>query len=336
MDCKFVHRVSRPHLNPSASVPPRPAWRRGFTLVELLVVVAIIALLISLLLPALGRAQRAAKTLNDAANISQIHKGFLSYANADSKGRLPTPGLISRLAVPGAGPGGGSAFVPGQGEEDITKNNSSGVYSSMIAASFVTPEVLLSPVEENPVVRVMANYNFQAYNPAATTPTFWDPAFLTNIQQVAGSGPSAVCNTSYAHLALIGDRKKLYWTNKAGSTRPVLGNRGTHLGAFSGDNYRLSYTLLFHDPRDTWEGNICYGDNHVNLEKSMIPDTVQFECGSINLKKDNIYTFSDFASGGCKGMLEGDTWLCIGIGMPAPNFYTCAPERLTNGMLPGP
>ena len=116
MDCMFAHRNSRPHPDPSASVPPRPAWRRGFTLVELLVVVAIIALLISLLLPALGRAQRAAKTLNDAANISQIHKGFLSHANSDPKGRLPTPGLVSRLPVPGAGPGGATATVPGQGE----------------------------------------------------------------------------------------------------------------------------------------------------------------------------------------------------------------------------
>jgi hypothetical protein len=35
-------------------------------------------------------------------------------------------------------------------------------------------------------------------------------------------------------------------------------------------------------------------------------------------------------------MLEGDTWLCIGIGQPAPSFYTCAPERLTNGALPAP
>ncbi len=336
MDCMHANRTSRPHPNPRSLVPPRPAWRRAFTLVELLVVVAIIALLISLLLPALGRAQRAAKTVNDAANITQVHKGFLSYANSDSKGRLPTPGLISRLPVQGAGPGGATATVPGQGEEDISKNNTASLYSSMIAANFVTPDVLYSPVEENPIVRQMTNYNFQAYNPAAPAPTFWDPGFYANIHLAPGAGASAVCHTSYAHLALIGDRKKLYWTNRAGSTRPVLGNRGTHRGAFSGDNYRLSYTLLFHDPRDTWEGNICFGDNHVNLEKSVIPDTVQFECGSINLRKDNIDTYEDFNSGGCKGMLEGDTWLCIGIGQPVPSFYTCAPERLTSGALPAP
>jgi prepilin-type N-terminal cleavage/methylation domain-containing protein len=334
MDCMPVNRHSTPHPMPSRTIPPRPAWHRGFTLVELLVVVAIIALLISLLLPSLGRAQRAAKTLNDAVNISQIHKGFLSYANADPRGRLPIPGLVSRLPTMGAGPGGAMAIVPGQGEEDITKNNSANLYSSMIAANVVTPEILFSPVETNPIVRQMANYNFRSFDPAGTTPTFWDPAFLTNIHQVAGASAAAVCHTSYAHLALIGDRKKLYWTNKAGATRPVLGNRGPHAGAISGDNYRLSYTLLFHDPNDTWEGNVCYGDNHVNLEKSVIPDTVQFECGFLNLKKDNIYTFTDFSTDGCKGVLEGDTWLCIAIGQPGPAAYTCAPERLTTGALP--
>jgi len=72
----------------------------------------------------------------------------------------------------------------------------------------------------------------------------------------------------------------------------------------------------------------------VNLERSIIPDTVQYECGSITLKKDNIYTFSDFASGGCKGIQEGDTWMCIGIGSPTNTSYTQAPERLTDGTTP--
>jgi prepilin-type N-terminal cleavage/methylation domain-containing protein len=312
--------------------------KSGFTLVELLVVVAIIALLIGLLLPALSKAQRAAKTLNDAANITQVHKGFLTYANGDPRGQLPLPGLIRRASVPGAGAGGAAAFVPGQGEEQQNQNNSANLYSSMIAKQYITPDILFSPVEENPVVKQMTNYNYQAYNPAGTGDAFgpfhWDAGFKANIHLANDGSANSVSHTSYAHLALIGDRKKFYWSNKANSTRPVLGNRGTHNGAFSGDNYRLSYTLLFHDPRDTWEGNVCYGDNHTTLEKSMIPDTVQFECGSINLKKDNIYTFQDFSTGGCKGVTEGDTWMCIGIGNPTATTYTAAPEKLTNGANP--
>ncbi len=311
---------------------------RGFTLVELLVVVAIIALLIGLLLPALGRAQRAAKSLNDSANISQVHKGFLTYANSDPRGRLPLPGLIRRAAVPGAGPGGSAIFVPGQGEEQQNQNNTANLYSSMIAKNFITTDILISPVEENPVVRLKNDYNFNSYNPAGPGDSFgpfqWDATFRANINAIPDGGTTNVSHTSYAHLALIGDRKKFTWNNKANSTRPIMGNRGTHNGAVTGNNYAKSYTLLFHEPKDTWEGNICYGDNHVNLERSVIPDTVQYECGSITLKKDNIYTFSDFASGGCKGIQENDTWMCIGIGSPTNTSYQQAAERLTDGTNP--
>ncbi|MEO1584163.1 MAG: prepilin-type N-terminal cleavage/methylation domain-containing protein [Planctomycetota bacterium] len=62
--------------------------RRGFTLIELLVVIAIIALLIGILLPALGRARDSAKTALCLANQRQIVLALTTYAG-DFNGKYP-------------------------------------------------------------------------------------------------------------------------------------------------------------------------------------------------------------------------------------------------------
>ncbi|CAN5670911.1 hypothetical protein BH09PLA1_BH09PLA1_26200 [soil metagenome] len=58
----------------------RPHIRRGFSLVELLVVVGIIAVLIGLLLPALSRAQAAAKRVQCLSNLRQMATAAVTYA----------------------------------------------------------------------------------------------------------------------------------------------------------------------------------------------------------------------------------------------------------------
>jgi prepilin-type N-terminal cleavage/methylation domain-containing protein len=62
--------------------------RKGFTLIELLVVMVIIALLVGLLLPALGRAREEARKTQCRSNLRQIGLGMMMYAN-DNGSRLP-------------------------------------------------------------------------------------------------------------------------------------------------------------------------------------------------------------------------------------------------------
>lgn len=78
--------------------------RLGFTLVELLVVIGIIALLISILLPSLNRARESAKAVQCMSNLRQIGLAFHSYT-AESKGRFPqyNIGVFDGSVPPGPG-----------------------------------------------------------------------------------------------------------------------------------------------------------------------------------------------------------------------------------------
>ncbi|MEL6798124.1 MAG: prepilin-type N-terminal cleavage/methylation domain-containing protein [Planctomycetota bacterium] len=61
---------------------------KGFTLIELLVVIAIIALLIGILLPALGRARDQARTVLSLSNVRQLTVALTTYA-VDFNGKFP-------------------------------------------------------------------------------------------------------------------------------------------------------------------------------------------------------------------------------------------------------
>lgn len=86
------HDFVRPSRHCPAGASKRGcSVRRGFTLIEVLVVVAIIALLIAILLPALSGARRQARNLHCATNVRTIGQALVYYLEA-SRDVLPISG----------------------------------------------------------------------------------------------------------------------------------------------------------------------------------------------------------------------------------------------------
>ena len=126
--------------------------RRGFTLVELLVVIGIIALLISILLPSLNKAREQAKNVQCQSNLRTIGQGLRLYANAN-RDSLPYGVYHDMKTGGGYDINGdtaswavkvGSAFKAGaSGENFYNTSSSKGVFQCPSAIQEFSPAVTL-------------------------------------------------------------------------------------------------------------------------------------------------------------------------------------------------
>src|SRR5687768_6513021 len=97
--------------------------QRGFTLVELLVVIGIIALLISILLPALNKAREAGNRTQCLSNLRQLSQATMMFAT-ENRGWMP-------------GQGGGGIVIPTPGASNYqTRGASAAEAESNVAADW--------------------------------------------------------------------------------------------------------------------------------------------------------------------------------------------------------
>lgn len=223
--------------------------KSAFTLIEMLLVVALISLLISLLLPALSRSKHAAQTAVCASNLSQIYKATVSYATYN-RNLLPA---ARRTAATGTDPEI-KAWVNGNWT-DINAVLNGTLYDDMGK----NKEAYICPV----FLQTRSRWNS---NPTTV-------AFSYSLNEYSGNswkGKNGVRSIKRAEepdkLFLFGDENA--WIVQGYSTYTI------NNGAMGVGQYQLPSDIVdcigsFHYPPngnlDDGSGNVLFFDGHVGL-----------------------------------------------------------------------
>jgi len=231
---------------------------KGFTLVELLVVIGIIALLISILLPALNAARERANRVKCAANLRSIGQGIMLYAN-DNKGVYPR--------VTASAGGGYSQFGTAAGTDPFTLSNDvTAAMFMLVRYSDLNPEVFVCPSSNNDKDSMsnqpaISRINFSAKNNLSYSYAhpYPDTAAATSGYKLNQSLTSGFAVAADINCGTTGTNDNVNAPTSATAVPTEMKKANTNNHAKEGQN------VLYNDGSVTWNSNPFCGVNRDNI-----------------------------------------------------------------------